>query len=92
MRLFRLHRKEDVTGLSGTGIVAEGVLFGDGSAEVRWLTEPYASRVSWPPPNAIEAIQAIHGHDGRTVVEWWHVAYCDIERWTSEAAMATEVE
>lgn len=70
MKLFRLIRREDVTGVSGTGIVAEGVLFGDGSAVTRWRSGPYHSTVIWPAPNAFEAINKIHGHDGKTVIEW----------------------
>lgn len=30
MRRFELHREEDVSGVSGTGVVAEGVAFSDG--------------------------------------------------------------
>lgn len=70
MKLFTLVRREDVTGVSGTGVVAEGVLFGDGSAVTRWLSGPYHSTVIWPAPNAFEAINKIHGHDGKTVIEW----------------------
>jgi hypothetical protein len=70
VKLFWLSRSEDVTGVSGTGVVAEGVLFEDGSAVVRWLTEPFRSLVIWPAPNALEAIKAVHGHDGRTGIIW----------------------
>jgi len=36
-RTFVLHRDEDVSGVSGTGVVAEGVVFSDGAVVVRWL-------------------------------------------------------
>lgn len=39
MRTFELHRVEDETGISGTGIVAEGVIFGDGTCAMRWRTK-----------------------------------------------------
>ena len=37
MRTFELHRDTDVSGVSGTGVVAEGVEFADGTTVVRWL-------------------------------------------------------
>ena len=67
-RRFELHRDEDVTGVSGTGVVAEGVIFRDGVGAVRWLTE-------WPTSAVFhdrgqEAIEHIHGHGGKTRVVW----------------------
>ena len=38
MRLFKLQRKVDCSGVSGTGVVAEGVEFDDGQVALRWLT------------------------------------------------------
>jgi hypothetical protein len=70
MRRFQLERTEDPTGISGTGTVAEGVVFADGSAVVHWLTSPHASTVVWPGPDAVASIQAIHGHGGRTRILW----------------------
>ena len=46
MRRFELHRDHDVSGVSGTGLVAEGALFSDGVAVVRWLTD-IRSTVVW---------------------------------------------
>ena len=39
MKLFNIVREIDNTGISGTGIVAEGVIFDDGSVVLRWLGE-----------------------------------------------------
>jgi hypothetical protein len=64
--LFVLDRGEDVTGVSGIGIVAEGVEFTDGTCVVRWSGE-YRSTVVWP---SIEAVRAVHGHDGKTKVRF----------------------
>lgn len=64
MRAFRLYRIEDVSGVSGTGIVAQGVEFDDGTAALRWLTE-YRSTVLY---DSLDTLEKIHGHDGRTVV------------------------
>lgn len=66
---FVLRRHEDVTGVSGTGIVADGALFpaaGGSKAVVRWRGER-GSTVVWD--NLRHAVE-IHGHDGRTTVEF----------------------
>jgi hypothetical protein len=66
---FILRRTEDVTGVSGTGIVADGVLFpaaGKSCAVVRWRGER-GSTVVW---DSLRHVQEIHGHDGRTTVEF----------------------
>jgi hypothetical protein len=65
---FILRRHHDVTGVSGTGIVADGVLFpaaGKSKAIVRWRGER-GSTVVW---DHIGHVKEIHGHDGATVVE-----------------------
>lgn len=67
MRRFLLNRTEDVTGVSGTGTVAEGVEFTDGTVALAWIVGAHRSLVLW---HSIESVRAVHGHDGRTVVEW----------------------
>jgi hypothetical protein len=64
MRPFYLLRFEDATGTSGTGYVAEGVIFSNGWCALTWLTEhtSVAFYVS------IEEVEAIHGHSGKTKV------------------------
>jgi len=52
MKKFYLLRHEDVHNNSGTGIVAEGVIFDNGMGAMTWLTdEPtvttFCSRSSW---------------------------------------------
>ncbi|MET0785764.1 MAG: hypothetical protein ABWY25_03585 [Paenisporosarcina sp.] len=64
MRRFVLERIEDVTGISGTGIVAEGIEFSDGVVCLRWMTE-------WPSSvchyeRGMESVEAVHGHNGKT--------------------------
>jgi predicted heme/steroid binding protein len=66
MRRFTLERDEDVSGVSGTGTVAEGVEFTDGSVALVWNTGPHKSTVVWP--RGIQSVEAIHGHDGKTRV------------------------
>lgn len=66
MRTFYLERLEDETGISGTGIVTEGVQFSNGSCVMRWLTATSSIAIY----NSIEELEQIHGHGGRTVVRW----------------------
>ncbi|RBO78309.1 hypothetical protein [Nocardia puris] len=65
-RTFYLQRDTDVTGFSGTGIVADGVEFPDGTAVLRWRGE-HASTVVWP---SVDTALAVHGHDGATRLVW----------------------
>ncbi|MGX4733210.1 hypothetical protein [Kitasatospora griseola] len=65
--LYVLVRATDVSGVSGTGVVAEGVYFSPaaGSAAVtRWRGEQ-GSTVAWDRPGSVEEI---HGHGGATRV------------------------
>lgn len=61
---FVLERIEDVSGTSGTGIVAEGVEFSDGAVALRWRSH-IKSMVFY---ESMRACEAIHGHAGRTRV------------------------
>lgn len=69
---FRLRRHSDVTGVSGTGDIAEGAHFSDGSAVLCWKPQPErgvdkSSIALWPDiPNLL----GIHGHDGKTEIVW----------------------
>lgn len=65
-RRFRLMRHEDVSGVSGTGPVAEGVQFTDGAVALRWYGD-YPTTTVW---DGIDSVIAIHGHGGATEVEW----------------------
>lgn len=63
MRAFYLIRSEDPTGVSGTGRVAEGIEFQDGTVALRWCVGEHHSTVIWP---SMQSVVEIHGHDGRT--------------------------
>lgn len=67
MRAFVLLRHEDVTGVSGTGIIAEGVQFLNDKVVVQWIVGDHQSTVVW---DSMDAVKAIHGHDGATEVVW----------------------
>lgn len=66
MKRFELHRDHDVSGVSGTGIVAEGVEFTDGASVIRWYGD-HPSTVVWA---SVDAAMAIHGHNGSTRLVW----------------------
>ena len=66
MARFVLDRTEDVSGASGTGTVAEGVVFSDGTAVLRWMVGLRSTAIY----DSIEDLAAIHGHDGATQVRW----------------------
>ncbi len=66
LRRFVFQRVTDVSGTSGTGIVAEGVQFTDGTVAVRWRSF-ISSHVIYP--NA-QAAEAIHSHGGATKMVW----------------------
>ena len=65
-RMFNLVRDEDVSGVSGTGIVAEGIQFSTGKCVLAWVTQ-YRSIAVY---DSIQELEAIHGHDGRTRIGW----------------------
>jgi hypothetical protein len=63
MEKFWLWRRKDKGGVSGTGLVAEGVQFTDGTTVLRWRT---------PTPGTVLYAKfgdmiAIHGHGDQTV-------------------------
>lgn len=66
-RRFVLRRYEDVTGISGEGRVADGVLWPDRTASIRWRGE-HPSIVFWDRGRV--SVEMIHGHQGRTEIEW----------------------
>ena len=73
MQRFYLFRKEDETGVSGTGIVAEGVRWSDGSVSIRWLskTPSFVNFEGIPEDAEIQRVgdahaQVVHGHKGKT--------------------------
>jgi hypothetical protein len=69
MRRFYLLRNEDPTGNSGTGRVAEGCLFSDGTAVIRWINNSLNVRSSVFYSSLADA-EKVHGHGGLTVIEW----------------------
>lgn len=65
-RRFHLARSEDVSGVSGKGIVAQGVQFHNGYVAMTWLT-PLTSMAFY---HSIDVLESIHGHGHKTEVVW----------------------
>jgi hypothetical protein len=70
MRRFLLDRLEDISHVSGTGFIAQGVVFGDGTAVLRWTVALKSTAIY----DSMDDLLAIHGHDGKT-----RVCYLDDE-------------
>lgn len=66
--LFHLQRDADESGVSGTGRVADGVEFQDGTVVLRWL----GSRASTVVYASIADVEAVHGHGGKTRLVFDH--------------------
>ena len=63
-KTFYLHRTEDESGVSGTGRIAQGIIFDNGKVAMTWLSEHPSVTVY----DNIGEVKAIHGHEGKTEV------------------------
>lgn len=64
IKSFYLDRGEDESGVSGTGVVAVGVVLPSGKVVMEWLT----FHTSLAIYNNLEDVEKIHGHSGATRV------------------------
>lgn len=68
-RRFELQRDVDVTGISGSGVVAQGVWWPEGDVvALRWTS-------AWPTSvvfheRGLASVEAVHGHGGATRIVW----------------------
>ena len=62
---FNLVRDEDETGVSGTGVVASGIIWRDGKCAMHWNTDHTSTTVY----GSLSDLVSIHGHAGKTRVE-----------------------
>ena len=67
MRRFYFVRQTDISGVSGTGAVVEGIQFSDGSVVLRWLVYLSSTTIY----KSIEDAITIHGHEGATDLFWY---------------------
>lgn len=66
IRRFQVVRDHDISGVSGTGVVAVGAQLPSGRVIIEW-TVKYTSIAIY---NDIGTLEAIHGHEGKTKVVW----------------------
>lgn len=66
MRRFHFNRVEDASGVSGTGRVAEGVLFDNGLVALSWNSVHKCVNVY----TSLAEMMAVHGHEGKTELVW----------------------
>jgi hypothetical protein len=59
---FYLIREIDETGISGTGLVARGVVLPSGAAVMEWQTFHSSIAIY----KNVSDVEAIHGHNGKT--------------------------
>ena len=64
LQTFYLYREEDVSGTSGTGIVAIGTILNSGKCVLEW-TSFHTSVAIY---SNIQDVELIHGHGGKTKV------------------------
>src|SRR5688572_3581819 len=69
MKTFIVYRIEDVSGVSGTGVIAEGVEFHDKQVAVSWFGKHQIVEVC----RDIETWLAVHGHAGKTRLDWYEL-------------------
>ena len=69
MKRFRLNRIVDVSGISGTGYVAEGLIFSSGKCVVNF-TGTNNKVVSITVYDKLQDVVDIHCHNGSTILEW----------------------
>ncbi len=62
MKAFSVVRYEDPSGISGIGLVAEGVVFSTGRVVIQWLTTVRSVAIY----DSLEDAIKIHGHEGKT--------------------------
>lgn len=71
MRRFLMLRTRDLTGISGIGYVAEGVVFTDGTVALRWTCDLKSTAIY----DSMDDLEKIHGHEGTTF------EYTDTPEW-----------
>ena len=65
-RRFVLNRSKDESGISGTGIVAEGLQYSSKKCVISWLSDTPSIEIY----DSIDEVKRIHGHQGETQIKW----------------------
>jgi hypothetical protein len=66
IRRFHFNRSEDVSGVSGTGVVGEGCELSNGKIIFSWLSNLGSVAVY----DNIKTFLSVHGHGGKGNIEW----------------------
>lgn len=66
IKTFLLERVEDASGVSGTGIVAEGVEFTSGMVALTWFSPHRCVNIY----ESIKTVEELHGHEGKTIIKF----------------------
>ena len=86
MRRFTMRRVRDVSGVSGTGVVLEGVLFSTGVVVIHWLTPaPRGSISVFDSMDQFLGIHVVPHPDNLTVV-----TFEDGEQLTPDVVVLTD--
>lgn len=64
MKTFKLVRNKDISGVSGTGVVAMGALFPSGRCVIEWVGNVKSIEIL----PTLDDLISIHGHQGCTEV------------------------
>jgi hypothetical protein len=66
---YALERHSDVSGVSGTGLVAVGVQFPSGKCVTEWAPNRHGHR-GIVQHDTVAGLLDIHGHGGQTTLRW----------------------
>jgi hypothetical protein len=66
LRRFHFVRTDDVSGISGTGVVGEGVELSNGKVVHSWISNMGTVSVY----DNMKTFVAVHGHEGKGSIEW----------------------
>ena len=66
MRRFTLVRYADISGVSGTGVVAEGVEFSSGMVALNWAGRLSSMAFYF----SMSDLLRVHGHEGASDILW----------------------
>lgn len=69
MRCFTVWRGSDESGVSGTGVVAQGVLFANGDATIQWRCPPAPGDVQTKKFDSWLDVHVV-SHNNYTIVTW----------------------
>ena len=66
LRRFHFVRTEDLSGVSGTGVVGEGVELSNGKVVHSWISNMGTVSIY----DNMKTFVLVHGHDGKGTIQW----------------------